>query len=102
MLSGGCFRAERRCTSRAGRTQSRGCARHDECVRSESPKTLIALCVSPGYFDLVPDHLPVAVVGMASLFPEAGSLREYWENIVRGKDCIRHVPPGHWREEDSF
>ena len=46
--------------------------------------------------------MPVAVVGMASLFPEAGSLREYWENIVRGKDCIRDVPPGHWREEDYF
>jgi acyl transferase domain-containing protein len=39
---------------------------------------------------------PVAIVGMAAIFPEAQNLHEYWENILHEVDCIREVPASHW------
>src|SRR6266550_9199030 len=37
---------------------------------------------------------PVAIVGMAAMFPGASDLRSYWSNIERGVDAITDVPPG--------
>ncbi|WP_238438176.1 type I polyketide synthase [Frankia nepalensis] len=48
----------------------------------------------PGAFDE-----PVAIVGMAALFPGAGGLDRYWANIVGGVDAIREAPPGRWDDE---
>jgi acyl transferase domain-containing protein/acyl carrier protein len=45
---------------------------------------------------------PVAIVGMACMFPEAGSLAAFWENVVAKRDCIRDVPPDRWRIEDYY
>ncbi|WP_111604606.1 type I polyketide synthase [Streptomyces sp. Amel2xB2] len=42
---------------------------------------------------------PVAIVGMAALFPGAGDLDGYWKNIVGGVDAITDVPAGRWDEE---
>jgi len=36
---------------------------------------------------------PIAIVGMAGMFPEAASIREYWHNILKQVNCIREVPP---------
>ena len=45
---------------------------------------------------------PIAIVGMASLFPEARNLREYWQNIVNKVDCIKDVPPSRWNIKDYY
>ncbi|MEA5503994.1 beta-ketoacyl synthase N-terminal-like domain-containing protein [Halotia wernerae UHCC 0503] len=45
---------------------------------------------------------PIAIVGMASLFPQARNLREYWQNIVNKLDCITDVPDTHWSVEDYY
>jgi polyketide-type polyunsaturated fatty acid synthase PfaA len=45
---------------------------------------------------------PIAIVGMASLFPKARNLREYWQNIVNKLDCITDVPATHWSVEDYY
>ncbi|WP_017652344.1 type I polyketide synthase [Fortiea contorta] len=45
---------------------------------------------------------PIAIVGMASLFPQARTLREYWHNIVSKIDCITDVPSTHWSVEDYY
>uniref|UniRef100_UPI0015EE4F42 type I polyketide synthase n=1 Tax=Streptomyces albidus (ex Kaewkla and Franco 2022) TaxID=722709 RepID=UPI0015EE4F42 len=42
---------------------------------------------------------PVAIVGMAALFPGAGNLDSYWQNILGGVDAITDVPAGRWDEE---
>jgi polyketide synthase PksN len=34
----------------------------------------------------------IAVVGMAGRYPKARNLREMWENLVQGKDCIEDIP----------
>ncbi|WP_100900256.1 type I polyketide synthase [Nostoc flagelliforme] len=47
-------------------------------------------------------HNPIAIVGMASLLPQARNLREYWQNIVNKIDCITDVPATHWSVEDYY
>ncbi|AEW98045.1 MULTISPECIES: type I polyketide synthase [Streptomycetaceae] len=45
---------------------------------------------------------PVAIVGMAGLFPEAAGLGAFWDNIVAGRDCLREVPGQWWDPEVYF
>ncbi len=40
--------------------------------------------------------VPIAIVGMAALFPGAADLDAYWANIVAGHDAITEVPPDRW------
>ncbi|KOP25589.1 polyketide synthase [Hapalosiphon sp. MRB220] len=47
-------------------------------------------------------HNPIAIIGMASLFPQAKNLREYWQNIVNKLDCITDIPSTHWSVEDYY
>src|SRR5438270_4882634 len=46
--------------------------------------------------------VPVAIIGMACLFPGAGDLGRYWANIRDRRDAIAEVPATHWRPEDYF
>jgi acyl transferase domain-containing protein len=39
---------------------------------------------------------PVAIVGMDVLLPGAGSLDQYWRNLVSGADAITDVPANRW------
>ncbi len=39
---------------------------------------------------------PIAVVGMAGLFPGASDLPMFWRNIVAKFDANREVPPNRW------
>jgi acyl transferase domain-containing protein/NAD(P)-dependent dehydrogenase (short-subunit alcohol dehydrogenase family) len=45
---------------------------------------------------------PVAVIGMAGIFPQSANLQEYWENILAGVDCITDVPPTRWDVEAYY
>ncbi|MGI5532285.1 SDR family NAD(P)-dependent oxidoreductase [Streptomyces syringium] len=47
-------------------------------------------------------HDPIAIVGLAGMFPEAGDLGEFWDNIVAGRDCTTDVPPAWWNTEDHY
>ncbi|HEY4434022.1 MAG TPA: beta-ketoacyl synthase N-terminal-like domain-containing protein, partial [Candidatus Cybelea sp.] len=40
--------------------------------------------------------LDVAIVGMASIFPKAPDLEQYWANILGGIDAITEVPIERW------
>lgn len=42
----------------------------------------------------------IAIVGMSCLFPGAGNLASFWQNIVDAKDCITE-PPSDWEPADS-
>ncbi len=52
--------------------------------------------------DQAATQAPIAIVGIACLFPRAGSLQEYWANIRDGFDGITEVPEGHWQLSDYF
>ncbi|MDX1992332.1 MAG: beta-ketoacyl synthase N-terminal-like domain-containing protein [bacterium] len=45
---------------------------------------------------------PIAIVGMASIFPMAKNLQEFWDNIVNKIDCITDVPASRWSVEDYY
>lgn len=45
---------------------------------------------------------PIAIVGMASLFPAAHNLPEYWDNILKKVDCVMDVPPSRWNIADYY
>jgi acyl transferase domain-containing protein len=48
------------------------------------------------------DSIPIAIVGMSGLFPQAEDLRQLWQNILNRVDAIREVPEERWREADYF
>ena len=45
---------------------------------------------------------PIAIIGMASVFPEAKNIREFWNNIVQKVDCIKDVPEDRWKINDYY
>ncbi|MFW5691571.1 MAG: beta-ketoacyl synthase N-terminal-like domain-containing protein, partial [Chloroflexota bacterium] len=45
---------------------------------------------------------PIAIIGMASVFPDARNLREFWDNIVTAADCITDVPESRWKIDDYY
>lgn len=42
---------------------------------------------------------PIAIVGMACIYPGAADLESYWGNIVAGRDLVREVPASRWNAE---
>lgn len=43
-----------------------------------------------------PSAVPIAIVGMAGIFPGAPDLDTFWSNVVLGRDAVREVPPERW------
>ena len=46
-----------------------------------------------------PQREPIAVIGMACLFPQSPDLRSYWQNILNGFSAVREVPAKRWNSE---
>jgi len=38
----------------------------------------------------------IAIVGMSGRYPEANGLRQYWDNLVEGRNSIKEVPAARW------
>jgi acyl transferase domain-containing protein/NAD(P)-dependent dehydrogenase (short-subunit alcohol dehydrogenase family) len=45
---------------------------------------------------------PIAVTGVAALFPGGNGPDDFWRTIVNGKDCLTDVPDTHWLIEDYY
>jgi polyketide-type polyunsaturated fatty acid synthase PfaA len=45
---------------------------------------------------------PIAIIGIACIFPGADDREAYWANIREGVDSISEVPETHWRIADYF
>jgi acyl transferase domain-containing protein/NAD(P)H-dependent flavin oxidoreductase YrpB (nitropropane dioxygenase family)/NAD(P)-dependent dehydrogenase (short-subunit alcohol dehydrogenase family) len=45
---------------------------------------------------------PVAIVGMACIFPGSPDLEAYWANIVEGRDPVREVPAERWNAAQYY
>ncbi|MFJ2815220.1 beta-ketoacyl synthase N-terminal-like domain-containing protein [Streptomyces sp. NPDC087294] len=43
---------------------------------------------------------PIAIIGMAGIFPQALDARQFWSNVVTGRDCTTDVPEQWWRAAD--
>ena len=42
------------------------------------------------------------VVGMSGRYPQAENLRQYWDNLSAGRDCVREVPASRWDVDRYF
>ncbi len=38
----------------------------------------------------------IAVIGISCRFPQAEGLREFWDNLQAGKDCVGEIPAERW------
>ncbi|MCU0753541.1 MAG: SDR family oxidoreductase [Xanthomonadales bacterium] len=47
-------------------------------------------------------QIPIAVVGVSTLFPGSTDSRGFWDDILAGKDLITEVPASHWLIEDYY
>ena len=47
-------------------------------------------------------QIPIAVVGVSTLFPGSTDSRGFWNDILAGKDLITDVPSSHWLIEDYY
>jgi acyl transferase domain-containing protein len=45
---------------------------------------------------------PIAIIGIASIFPQAKTLPEYWDNILGKIDSIVDVPASRWNIDDYY
>ncbi|UFP92956.1 type I polyketide synthase [Gloeobacter morelensis] len=57
---------------------------------------------APDPGDTALQRTPIAIVGLAGIFPQASNAQEYWENILGKIDCLTDVPPSRWRLEDYY
>ncbi|MFT5790590.1 MAG: acyl transferase domain-containing protein, partial [Shewanella sp.] len=46
--------------------------------------------------------MPVAIVGMASIFANSRYLNKFWDLISEKIDAITELPDTHWKKEDYF
>ncbi|MET9419105.1 beta-ketoacyl synthase N-terminal-like domain-containing protein, partial [Streptomyces klenkii] len=45
---------------------------------------------------------PIAVIGLSGIFPQAAGVREFWCNVLAGRDCITDVPETAWSVSDYY
>lgn len=48
------------------------------------------------------EYEPVAIVGMAGVMPQSGSLEEFWKGIADGKDFMTVIPKDRWNYEEYY
>ena len=44
----------------------------------------------------------IAIIGLSGKYPMADDLEEYWENLIKGKDCIQEIPAERWEWEKYY
>ncbi|RCJ23972.1 beta-ketoacyl synthase [Nostoc sp. ATCC 43529] len=47
-------------------------------------------------------QVDIAIIGMASIFPQSKNLQEYWEKIIHKVDCITDVPASRWNINEYY
>ncbi|MCI0556429.1 MAG: polyketide synthase, partial [Anaerolineae bacterium] len=48
------------------------------------------------------NNVDFAVVGMACRFPGAENYNQYWENLIKGKNCIIEIPHDRWDWKEYY
>ena len=46
--------------------------------------------------------VPIAIIGLGSIYPQAETTGKFWTNIKDRVDAITEVPESHWRSEDYY
>ncbi|MDR2726195.1 MAG: hypothetical protein LBC90_09120, partial [Candidatus Adiutrix sp.] len=45
---------------------------------------------------------PIAVIGLAAIFPGASDLAAYWDEIFSGRDALTDIPASYWSAADYY
>ncbi|MBA2648595.1 MAG: KR domain-containing protein [Legionella sp.] len=45
---------------------------------------------------LVTQHEPIAVIGLAGLFPQSDDCTKFWDNLEKGNNMISEIPKNRW------
>ncbi len=72
-----------------------------ECMNEQSSSAKRTLGPSAGQTP-IRRQMPIAVVGMAALYPGSIQVEGFWRNIFAGRDLITDVPADHWRIDDYY
>ena len=46
--------------------------------------------------------MDIAIIGLAGRYPKAKNLKEFWDNLRQGVDCITEVPKERWDHSRYF
>ncbi|MDX2495178.1 MAG: beta-ketoacyl synthase N-terminal-like domain-containing protein, partial [Desulfuromusa sp.] len=46
--------------------------------------------------------VPIAIIGLGSIYPQADNTGRFWTNIKNRVDAITEVPESHWRSDDYY
>lgn len=44
----------------------------------------------------------IAVIGMSGRYPGANNIKEFWQNLKAGKDCIQEIPEERWNIKQYY
>ena len=44
----------------------------------------------------------IAIIGMAGQFPKADNLKQFWQNLAQGRDCISDIPDTRWAIDEYY
>ncbi|MFS8211413.1 SDR family NAD(P)-dependent oxidoreductase [Paenibacillus sp. S29] len=44
----------------------------------------------------------IAIIGLSGMYPDAENIREFWNNLRDGKDCITEIPKDRWDHSVHF
>ncbi len=47
-------------------------------------------------------QVPIAIIGISCLYPDAPGLKAYWQLLYRKKDAIRDIPETHWSADAYY
>ena len=51
---------------------------------------------------LTKEDEPIAVIGLAGIFPQSDSCEEFWDNLEQGKDLISEIPENRWDWKEIY
>ena len=49
-----------------------------------------------------PQQVPIAIIGISCLYPDASGLKAYWQLLYQKRDAIRDIPATHWSADAYF
>ncbi|MCL2482188.1 MAG: nitronate monooxygenase, partial [Propionibacteriaceae bacterium] len=53
----------------------------------------------PSQAGYLPSDEPIAIIGMAGVFPDAEDVDSYWRNMLMGRDSVTEVPAARWNTD---
>ncbi|NOU16651.1 MAG: SDR family NAD(P)-dependent oxidoreductase [Bacteroidales bacterium] len=80
----------------------------DEKVISKNWSNRIPSRISPQPIRTTPTSsynlsvFDVAIIGLSGRYPQSKNLNEFWDNLVKGINCISEVPKDRWNWEDYY